>query len=396
MAERLLLLVPSLKAPSETFIRANAAGLPFDTVVVCADEIPWRGPPLRSAYGLSILFSKLCFRLAPSLPQALGLAVQRLGSWLPSQLMIRICRVERPDLVLVEFGFHAVQVMELVPATGLPLIVHFRGADASAHRYLVQLRVPYRRLLALASAVVVKSGLMRDTVLGLAAAREPSLRVLVSPSGANPDLFHGAAPAAAPPRFLCVGRFVAKKGPLLTLQAFAQAARSCPELELVMVGDGPLLAEARQRASQLGLAGRVRFAGLLPPAEIAQLMRGSRGFLQHSLTAPDGDQEGSPVAVMEAQLSGLPVVATWHAGIPDVVVDGETGLLVVEGNWQAMAAAISRLAADPTLAASLGQAGRKRVLKGFTQAHHWRALQDLVTAVVIERRADQGLADGEP
>ena len=68
------------------------------------------------------------------------------------------------------------------------------------------------------------------------------------------------------------------------------------------------------------------------------------------------------MAVMEAQLSGLPVVATWHAGIPDVVVDGETGLLVVEGDWQAMGAAIRRLAADPALAATMGTAGRERIL----------------------------------
>ena len=381
MPERLLLLVPSLKAPSETFIRANAVGLPFDTVVVCGDEIPWRGPPLRTAYGLSILFSKICFRMAPVLPKGIGLAVQRLGSWLPSQLMIRICRIEQPDLVLVEFGFHAVQVMELVPATGLPLIVHFRGADASAHRYLVHLRIPYQRLLKLASAAVVKSRPMRDTVLSLALGRDSHLRVLVSPSGANPELFHGADPAAASPLFLCVGRFVAKKGPLLTLDAFALAAKSCPGLELVMVGEGPLLTPARERATQLGIGNRVQFPGLQTPEQIAGWMRRSRAFLQHSLTGPDGDQEGSPVAVMEAQLSGLPVVATRHAGIPEVVLEGETGLLVEEGDRDGMADAIGRLADDPALAAQLGSAGRTRCAAQFTVRHLIEQLMGLIQRV---------------
>ena len=398
MADRLLLLVPSLRAPSETFIRANAAGLPCDTVVVSADEILWRGPPVRTAYGLSILVSKALYRLAAVLPARLGDVLRRLGTWLPSQLMIRICRTERPDAVLAEFGFHAVQVMELVPATGLPLIVHFRGADASADRYLTNLETRYQRLLQLATAAVVKSELMRTTVLALASRRTSPLPVLVSPSGANQTLFHGAAPASAPPLFISVGRFVAKKGPLLTLEAFGLAAQAVPDLSLVMVGEGPLLARARQRAVELGIAERVRFAGVLPPAEVAALMRMARGFLQHSLTAPDGDQEGSPVAVMEAQLSGLPVVATWHAGIPDVVVDGETGLLVVEGDWQAMGAAIRRLAADPALAATMGTAGRERILNGFTQGHHWRALAALVGQVVVAQGvvAQGGGIDSDP
>ena len=81
-----------------------------------------------------------------------------------------------------------------------------------------------------------------------------------------------------------------------------------------------------------------------------------------------------PVAVMEAQLSGLPVVSTRHAGIPDVVLDGSTGLLVAEGDVRGMAAAMERLMADSELAVRFGRAGRDRVLAGFMLEHH---LQDL-------------------
>ena len=79
-------------------------------------------------------------------------------------------------------------------------------------------------------------------------------------------------------------------------------------------------------------------------------MRQVRGFVQHSIVAPDGDSEGNPVAVMEAQLSGLPVVAT-RRGIPEVVRDGETGLLVSEGDVDGMAVAMRRLVLEPALAA---------------------------------------------
>jgi glycosyltransferase involved in cell wall biosynthesis len=113
-------------------------------------------------------------------------------------------------------------------------------------------------------------------------------------------------------------------------------------------------------------------------------MREVRGFVQHSLVAPDGDSEGSPVAVMEAQLSGLPVVATRHAGIPEVVLEGESGFLVDEGDVAAMAVAIAKLIKDPALAARLGDCGRRRVLEGFTIDHHLRQVSGLVLKVIEE------------
>jgi glycosyltransferase involved in cell wall biosynthesis len=368
---RLLVFAPSRRRASETFIRANLRGLPCSTTVYCGDEWPWRGPPLRLAYGLAVGVSKLLDRCG----------WQRAATWLPSLVAAWICVHERPSLVLAEFGFHAVRIMELVPATGLPLVVHFRGADASSQRYLGRLAHRYRRLLTLASAVVVKCEPMAARLRQLEPPRPSPLPMLVSPSGANAELFDGGEPAAAPPCFLAVGRFVAKKGPLITLEAFAIAARTRPALQLVMVGEGPLLDCARRRAVELGVSERVQFTGVELPPQIAERLRHSRGFVQHSLTGPDGDQEGSPVAVMEAQLSGVPVVATRHAGIPEVVLDGHTGLLVDEGDGAAMAVAIGRLADDPALAARLGAAGRARALKQFTVTHHLQALMDLFQRV---------------
>ena len=106
-------------------------------------------------------------------------------------------------------------------------------------------------------------------------------------------------------------------------------------------------------------------------------MRQARVFVQHSLVAPDGDSEGNPVAVMEAQLSGLPVVAM-HAGIPEVVIDGQTGLLVEEGDL-GMASAIERLLQDPALSAQLA-AGSCHVKEGFTLQKH---LVDLTRFLIL-------------
>merc|ERR1712091_398518 len=146
-----------------------------------------------------------------------------------------------------------------------------------------------------------------------------------------------------------------------------------------------MLEEAKRLVLQQALTSQVRFVGVLCPAEIAALMRQVRGFVQHSLVAPDGDSEGSPVAVMEAKLSGLPVVATRHAGIPEVVMDGSTGILVEEGDVQAMANAMAQLVRNPQLAARLGAAGQERMSLNFTVEHHLAAVSAL-----LHRVAQQG------
>lgn len=370
---RILAFVPSAKAPSETFIRANLRGLPFNTFAYFGDDLSWRRP-WQGAYAVSVLLSKVLFNIG----------LRRAGTMPPSLVAWALCRRHRPDALIAEFGFHAVRMMEASAWSGIPLVVQFHGSDASAHSRLVPLRERYQRLLTLAAGVVAKSEPMRRTLIELGA---PAGLLLVSPCGADASLFHGAAPGQAPPTFLAVGRFVAKKGPLLTIRAFAAALEllspcQASRLRLEMVGDGPLLPAARALVRELGLGDQVRFPGLCSPTEVADRMRACRAFLQHSLVGPDGDSEGSPVSVMEAQLSGLPVIATRHAGIPEVVSDGETGLLVDEGDIAGMSVAIARLAAEPALAESLGRAAALRASSAFTVDHHLKAVAGLVERVV--------------
>ena len=374
LQHRLLVLAPTRRAVSETFVRANLQGLPFEVMAFFGDERPLMRP-WRLAYGLAILLSKSFTRLR----------WLRLASWPASVVTFGLIRFYRPQAVMVEFGFEAVRVMEACAWTGMPLVVHFRGSDASARDRLGLLNRRYRRLMRIAAGVIVKSQPMAQTMVALGARPD---RLLVSPSGANCALFKGSAPATAPPVFLAVGRFVEKKGPLHTIQAFSRLETAALSKEqrpqLWMVGEGPLLSEAKVLVQSLALEDRVQLLGSRTQQEVAALMREVRGFVQHSLVASDGDSEGSPVAVMEAQLSGLPVVATRHAGIPEVVLDGETGFLVDEGDVAAMAMAIARLIRDPALAARLGDCGRRRVQEGFTIDHHLHQVSGLVLKVIEE------------
>ena len=375
--ERVLVFAPTASAASETFVRANLRGLPFAVTAYFGDERPL-ADPWRFFYGSAILLSKLFTRLH----------WLHAAGWPAALVALVLIRRHQPDVVMVEFGFEAVRVMEACAWSGVPLVVHFRGSDASAQGRLGLLRGRYRRLLALTAGVIVKSRPMANTLLALGASPDC---LLISPSGANVELFFGSVPDQAPPRFLAVGRFVAKKGPLQTIRAFSELCRNLgsddPQASLWMVGDGPLLKQAQALVLELALQERVHFLGVRSQQEVAELMREVRGFVQHSMVAPDGDSEGNPVAVMEAQLSGLPVVATHHAGIPEVVLDRQSGLLVEEGDEIAMAQAMTRLVLDPALAARLGNCGRKRVQEQFTIEHHLQQVS-LLLHQVMQRQTE--------
>lgn len=375
---RLLAFVPSGRAPSETFIRANLRGLPFETVAYFGDEFSWRRP-LQLSYAVSVSLSKVLYKLG----------LRKFGTFPPSLVAWFLCCHHRPNALIVEFGFHAVRMMEGAAWSGIPLVVQFHGADAFARNRVLPLRERYRRLFRITAGVVVKSEPMRRQLIHVGA--RPS-QLVVSPCGADSSLFYGAMPESAPPCFIAVGRFVPKKAPLLSIRAFAAACADVSsdlsrELRLVMVGEGPLLSEARQLVDELDLKDQISFPGLRSPHEVAELMRTCRGFVQHSMLAPDGDSEGSPVSVVEAQLSGLPVVSTRHAGIPEVVLEGETGFLVDEGDVFGMAAHIVRLANEPGLAGCLGSAASRRASSFFTIQHHLRDVTSIIESVAIKSKS---------
>lgn len=146
-----------------------------------------------------------------------------------------------------------------------------------------------------------------------------------------------------------LARFEPQKDPMGLIAAFAQSLAG--KAYLVMAGEGSLLAEARARAEQLGIASRVRFLGLCP--EVADLLAAGDIFALASRW------EGTPVAVIEAMAAGLPVAATAVGGVPELVEDGVTGLLAPPVDTAALAGALSALA-DPARRAEMGEAARCR------------------------------------
>lgn len=166
-------------------------------------------------------------------------------------------------------------------------------------------------------------------------------------------------------RLLSIGRLVEKKGIRYGIEAVSRILKRYENVEYTIAGDGPLRSELEQLAKDLDMDRQVRFAGWLNQEEVTRLMMESDILIAPSVTARNGDQEGIPVVLMEALAMGLPVVSTFHSGIPELVVDGRTGLLAPERDSEALAERIGTLIDDKGLVRQLRINGRRHVEEEF-------------------------------
>jgi len=183
------------------------------------------------------------------------------------------------------------------------------------------------------------------------------------------DLSHiapvGDNPPAGPFRILFVGALEAKKGVQHLLQALAIADRRLGEWECELAGDGPLRETLLRQAEALGISGRLRFHGAMDFEAVAAAYAHASVCVAPSVIGPGGRQEGIPNVMIEALAFGKPAISTPISGIPELIEDGVSGLLVPPGDAEALAAALLRIYGDPMLARSLGQAGRAVVEQRF-------------------------------
>ena len=338
---------------TETFIRQHVTDLPASTRLMDSWP-PWTSSDLRQERTLqNRIKNRALKRIFPDTYQQ-----RRVTSAYKT-----LFRKWGSDAVLAEFGPTGVAVMDACSQLTLPLVVHFHGYDISMRDVLKQYGPAYSRLFSQAGAIVAVSRAMQQKLIEMGA---PPERVHCNPCGVNCDLFGPPNQTESPPVILAVGRFVEKKGPQITLTAFNEVLRYYPEACLRMIGDGPLFTECQKLAESLKMNRAVTFLGSQPHEIVADEMRRARMFVQHSVEAASGDSEGTPVSIMEAGASGLPVVSTYHGGIPDVVIPDKTGLLVKERDVAGMAQHMLRLLRDPVLARELGHAARQRVEMHFS------------------------------
>jgi len=172
-------------------------------------------------------------------------------------------------------------------------------------------------------------------------------------------------------RIVTIARLEEKKGIEYVLRALAEVRTSVP-IEYTIIGDGSLRIRLEDLAARVPAGVTVRFAGWLQQDEITDVLRGAHLLIAPSVTAASGDQEGTPVAILEAMASGLPVISTYHSGIPELVQDRISGRLVPERDVTSLREAIENLVEAPAAWVAMGQAGRSRI----EQRHDINQLND--------------------
>ncbi len=167
-----------------------------------------------------------------------------------------------------------------------------------------------------------------------------------------------------PVRLLSVGRAVSKKGYDDLIAALAALPRE-RHWRFTHIGGGALLKKLKAQAAAAGIADRIDWLGARPQADVLARLREADLFVLASRIAGDGDRDGLPNVLMEAQSQGVACLATAVSAIPELIIDGETGRLVPPGERVALAAALEDLIAAPALRARLGDAGQRRIVEAF-------------------------------
>ncbi|WP_309381119.1 glycosyltransferase family 4 protein [Cerasicoccus frondis] len=359
---------------SETFIRAHEDFLPGEKLILTGKfpHYEFNGGRLIKQYNrhnryrrLRKLLPQICYERITSQSEHRDIALRSLSEFFEH---------EQIDVLLAEYGMTGADITPFAQRHGIPLVVHFHGHDAYNREYLADYAKRLESMFDYASTVISVSEAMTKQLISIGA---PPEKIQLNPYGPR-DYFLELEPNYAKPQLIAVGRFVNMKAPYLTLAAFREALKTCPDARLIMVGDGELREACSNLAISWGISDKVDFPGALKHDKTQQLLTDSRAFVQHSIQEQSGVCEGTPVAILEAGAAALPVIATRHAGIPQAVIHGETGFLVEELDTQTMAKHMVQILQNEPLARKLGQSARSHIRENYSMERHLSNLQRIL------------------
>lgn len=268
------------------------------------------------------------------------------------------------DIAHCQFGPEGVSGLLLRDAGLLraKLVTSFRGFDATRYPRTHGPHV-YEALFRRGDLFLAVSEHLRGRVIELGC--DPQ-RVVVSRGPVSAAPFRGPRTrSSGPATIVTIARLAEKKGIEYALRAVARLVSEGRDVRYEIIGDGVLRDDLAELVGGLGLADVVCFRGSLAHDGVLERLGVADVLLAPSVTAADGDQEGVPNALKEAMAVGVPVVATDHAGIPELVSDGVTGLLVPERDSEALAQRVARLLDDPALGERMAIAARRLVEREY-------------------------------
>lgn len=271
-------------------------------------------------------------------------------------------KAEQPDVLHGHFGLDSYRLIGLKNYFGLPLVVNFYGYDVIRLPKEFGWKTRYNKLAREGDLFVVGSEDMKANIRDLGF---PADKIRVLKLGMDIDAIEFKQRKSAGPKLMMVGRMVEKKGFTYAVDAIAMLKEQNVNVTLDLYGDGKLRQELENKVQSLGLQNQIRFHGQKENDVIFHELYAHDMLLVPSVQAKDGDREGIPQTTVEGMATGIPVVASEHAGLPELVLHEETGLIVEERNPRMLADAIQRFLNDADLVEQASKKGRQ-----FLQENH--------------------------
>jgi colanic acid/amylovoran biosynthesis glycosyltransferase len=358
-----LIFKETLLPPSETFILAQMGALTRFVPYLVGLEPTSRSLPLNTR---PLLLSHRASRTAD-----LRSKIYRRTGFAP--LFHRRMKHLRPDLIHAHFASGGKTLLSIQREFRRPLVVTLHGgSDVPIQKPRIGI---YRELADRATLFLCVSDFIRRQAIE---AGYPPEKLLVHYIGIDRSLFFSRPEGQSGDSVLFVGRLVEMKGGEYFLRAMRAVQSARPGTALTIVGDGPLRPELERLAAELGL--ECEFLGVQPPEAVRQMLQKARLLCLPSVTAANGDREGLPTVLVEAQAMGVPVVSTFHSGIPEAVADGVTGLLVPERDSEQLEKAILRLLEDQELWQKFHLATQPHVDSKFDLRRQTALLEEIYSA----------------
>jgi colanic acid/amylovoran biosynthesis glycosyltransferase len=358
---------------SETFIRDHINHLHPSTVSFFGTD--W---DVKSSNGNHVLS-----RFKRSIGSAIRVYSAKTSYRFWAYEMSKVLRKSGVTHILAEFGVTGAYLYRVASRVNAKLVVHFHGYDAFETELLNYYSRFYKEMFANAEALVVVSSSMREQLIeNLGAPSHKVHHITCGVSYEKLDKVHRDSTRSQ--SFVFLGRFVDKKAPDQAIQAFARVIRTFPSATLTLIGDGLLLPSCRRLVKSLGLHESVEFLGALPQQKALEVIASRQIYLQPSIVAESGDREGTPVALIEAQMLGLPCVATRHEGIAEVVEHEVTGFLVEENDIDDMVSYMIMLLSEPELIQRMSVAAKKVVRSKYKQDAQLEKLRRVIFGELVQ------------
>ena len=298
----------------------------------------------------------------------------------------RLLGERRPALIHAHFGVEGVYALPVARRLKIPLVTTFHGFDATLSTAALLCSPAWanyplfrHQLARHGDLFLCASSFIRDRVLAMGF---PEARTRVHYIGVDCQAIRPREPDEETPTILHVARLVDVKGTKYLIRAFGALGAAQANVQLVIIGDGPLLRPLQRLARALGVDQRVHFLGALPHDQVLAWMRKAALLVLPSVRTATGRVEGLGMVLLEAAATGVPAVGSRLGGIPEGILDGQTGYLVPDRDATALAARIGDLLDDPVARRRMGLAARALVERQFDIRRQTDALEDHYDAVL--------------